>query len=139
MPTYEYRCESCGHEFEEFQSITAKPIKICPKCGKSAVKRLISAGAGVIFRGSGFYQTDYRSEKYQAAAKKDSEAGQKVAAAPATAGESQVAGGNGAAHAAEKTKAQAATPMAKTGADGVEAKEAVKPTTVKSAARKSRT
>ncbi|HMD54006.1 MAG TPA: zinc ribbon domain-containing protein [Phycisphaerae bacterium] len=71
MPTYEYRCSKCGHEFEEFQSITAKPIRKCPKCGRMAVNRLISAGVGVIFRGSGFYQTDYRSEKYKEAAKKE--------------------------------------------------------------------
>lgn len=71
MPTYEYRCEKCGHEFEEFQSITAKPIRKCPKCGKNAVNRLISAGAGFIFKGSGFYQTDYRSEGYKESAKKD--------------------------------------------------------------------
>lgn len=87
MPTYEYRCEACGHEFEEFQSITAKPIKKCPKCGKPSVKRLISSGAGFIFHGSGFYQTDYRSEQYRAAASKDSDAGK--AAAPAPAGTSQ--------------------------------------------------
>ena len=71
MPTYEYRCGKCGHEFEEFQPITAKPIRKCPKCGRMAVNRLISAGAGVIFRGSGFYQTDYRSDKYKEAAKKE--------------------------------------------------------------------
>ena len=58
MPTYEYACEACGHKFEEFQSITAKPIKKCPKCGKSKAKRLISGGAGFIFKGSGFYITD---------------------------------------------------------------------------------
>jgi putative FmdB family regulatory protein len=89
MPTYEYRCEKCGHEFEEFQSITAKPIKKCPSCGKLAVKRLISAGVGIIFRGSGFYETDYRSEQYQAAAKKDSEAGKSGTAAPAAAGDAK--------------------------------------------------
>lgn len=72
MPTYEYACEACGHRFEEFQSITAKPVSVCPKCGKKKVKRLISGGAGFIFKGSGFYETDYRSEAYKAAAKKDS-------------------------------------------------------------------
>jgi putative FmdB family regulatory protein len=81
MPTYEYRCEKCGHEFEEFQAITAKPIKKCPQCGKLTVKRLISAGVGIIFRGSGFYETDYRSEQYKAAAKKDSESGKPESAA----------------------------------------------------------
>ena len=72
MPTYEYACGACGHKFEEFQSITAKPTVKCPKCGKRKVKRLISAGAGFIFKGSGFYITDYRSDQYKEAAKNDS-------------------------------------------------------------------
>ncbi len=67
MPTYDYMCESCEYEFEQFQSITAKPLRKCPKCGKRELKRLIGAGAGVIFKGSGFYQTDYRSEGYKKA------------------------------------------------------------------------
>jgi len=67
MPTYEYICESCGCGFEKFQSITAKSLRTCPKCGKRKLKRLIGAGAGVIFKGTGFYQTDYRSEGYQKA------------------------------------------------------------------------
>jgi len=71
MPTYEYRCKSCKHEFEEFQPITAEPIQDCPKCKKRKVERLIGGGAGIIFKGSGFYQTDYRSKGYQEAAKKD--------------------------------------------------------------------
>ena len=70
MPTYEYACSSCGHRFEQFQQITEEPIQTCPKCGGS-VKRLISGGAGVIFKGSGFYITDYRSESYKAAEKKE--------------------------------------------------------------------
>ena len=81
MPTYEYRCEKCGHAFEEFQSITARPIKKCPRCGKLSVKRLISAGVGIIFRGSGFYETDYRSDQYKQAAKKESDAGKPEPAA----------------------------------------------------------
>jgi len=71
MPTYEYKCLSCGYEFEQFQSITTKPIRKCPKCRKASVKRLIGVGAGVIFKGSGFYQTDYRSESYKKAAEKE--------------------------------------------------------------------
>jgi len=59
MPTYEYACNECGHRFEEFQRISADPISICPKCNGS-VKRLISAGNGLIFKGSGFYITDYK-------------------------------------------------------------------------------
>ncbi len=71
MPTYEYKCESCGYEFERFQSITAKPIRRCPKCNKTSARRLIGIGAGVIFKGPGFYQTDYRSESYKKAAEKE--------------------------------------------------------------------
>ena len=74
MPTYEYKCDACGHAFEKFQQITAAPVKKCPECGKSKVRRLISAGGGMIFKGSGFYITDYRSEGYSNAAKADSAA-----------------------------------------------------------------
>jgi putative FmdB family regulatory protein len=71
MPTYAYACEHCGHEFEAFQSITAKPMRKCPECGRASLKRLIGTGAGIIFKGSGFYCTDYRSDSYQTAAKKE--------------------------------------------------------------------
>lgn len=74
MPTYEYKCEKCGHSFEQFQSMTEKPIKRCPKC-RGKVVRLIGTGAGIIFKGNGFYQTDYRSASYKEAAKKESGAG----------------------------------------------------------------
>ncbi|UCD27383.1 MAG: zinc ribbon domain-containing protein [Planctomycetota bacterium] len=81
MPTYDYECDTCGHTYELFQSITAKPIKKCPECGNNTAKRLIGAGSGIIFKGSGFYQTDYRSERYKKAAKAEtdtaSENGQK--------------------------------------------------------------
>lgn len=69
MPTYEYVCESCGHEFEQFQSIAARPLRKCPACGKTSLKRLIGCGAGIIFKGPGFYETDYRSESYKKAEK----------------------------------------------------------------------
>ena len=79
MPTYEYHCEKCGHDFELFQSISATALKHCPKeqCaqkkwGKGRVTKKISAGAGLLFKGSGFYITDYRSQKYKDAAKKES-------------------------------------------------------------------
>ena len=71
MPTYDYICENCEHKFERFQSITARPIRKCPECGKLRLQRLIGAGAGVIFKGSGFYQTDYRSESYKKAAESE--------------------------------------------------------------------
>ena len=100
MPTYEYVCEKCGHQFEKFQPISAKPLTICPESlcgrkrwGKGKVRRAISAGAGLIFKGSGFYITDYRSEKYKEAAKKEApSAGTSGAAAkPAASGESKPA------------------------------------------------
>ena len=65
MPTYEYECRGCHHKFELYQSIMAKPITLCPKCKKAKVRRLIGRGAGFIFKGSGFYQTDYRSDHYK--------------------------------------------------------------------------
>ena len=71
MPTYSYRCENCDHEFDEFQSITAKPLRKCPACSKLRLKRLIGTGAGIIFKGSGFYQTDYRSDGYKKAAESE--------------------------------------------------------------------
>jgi putative FmdB family regulatory protein len=71
MPTYEYECRACGKRFDLFQSITAAAVRKCPSCGKNKVRRLIGTGAGVIFKGSGFYQTDYRSESYRKAAQKD--------------------------------------------------------------------
>ena len=71
MPTYEYKCQACEHEFELFQSIKAPSVRKCPECGKLKVKRLIGIGAGVIFKGSGVYQTDYRSDAYNKDAAKD--------------------------------------------------------------------
>ena len=77
MPTYEYQCDACEHNFDEFQSITDKPLKKCPKCGKRKLRRIFGAGAAIIFRGSGFYQTDYRSDSYKAAAKAENPAADK--------------------------------------------------------------
>lgn len=73
MPTYQYKCDACGHEFEEFQKMSDHPIDTCPKCGDTGrVRRLISGGAGILFKGSGFYTTDYRSESYKKAAQSES-------------------------------------------------------------------
>ncbi|MCL2349820.1 MAG: zinc ribbon domain-containing protein [Planctomycetaceae bacterium] len=65
MPTYDYRCDCCGYEFEEFQYIKEEPLKKCPQCKKMKLRRLIGSGAAIVFKGSGFYQTDYRSESYK--------------------------------------------------------------------------
>ena len=71
MPTHEYVCDACNHQFDEFQSFSDKPLKKCPECKKSKLRRLFGTGAALIFKGSGFYQTDYRSESYKAGAKAD--------------------------------------------------------------------
>ena len=101
MPTYEYVCEKCGHEFEKFQSMAATALKVCPKdkCGqkrwgKGAVKRSISGGAGLIFKGTGFYITDYRSDSYKEAAKKDSAAPASTSSSSSSSSESKSSGGD---------------------------------------------
>ena len=78
MPTYEYQCDACEHNFDEFQSMSDEPLKKCPKCGKKKLRRLFGTGAAILFKGSGFYETDYRSESYKKAAKADQEAGKAV-------------------------------------------------------------
>ncbi len=74
MPTYDYKCDACDHQWEEFQSIKANPTKKCPSCGKSKARRQIGGGAGLIFKGTGFYLTDYRSDSYKKAAEADKKA-----------------------------------------------------------------
>jgi putative FmdB family regulatory protein len=71
MPTYEYRCNACGHRFEELQSFSEPPLKKCPSCKKKKLERLLGTGAAILFKGSGFYQTDYRSDSYKSAAAAD--------------------------------------------------------------------
>ena len=71
MPTYEYRCNACKHRFDELQSFSEAPLKKCPKCKKKKLERLIGTGAAILFKGSGFYQTDYRSDSYKSAAQAD--------------------------------------------------------------------
>ncbi|MEE2885825.1 MAG: zinc ribbon domain-containing protein [Planctomycetota bacterium] len=73
MPTYAYECEACGHHFEKFQSMTANSLRTCPECKARKLQRLIGPGAGIIFKGSGFYETDYRSDSYKKAEKADKE------------------------------------------------------------------
>ncbi|MFN9369999.1 MAG: FmdB family zinc ribbon protein [Planctomycetia bacterium] len=72
MPTYDYVCDGCGHAFELFQSMTESPKTTCPKCRKRKLRRLIGAGAAIVFKGSGFYKTDYRSDSYKKGAAADS-------------------------------------------------------------------
>lgn len=72
MPTYDYVCDGCGHAFELFQSMTDSVKKTCPKCGKKKLRRLIGTGGAIVFKGSGFYKTDYRSDSYKKAAAADS-------------------------------------------------------------------
>ena len=74
MPTYDYRCDACGHELELFQSMSESPKRKCPACGKLKLQRLIGTGGGILFKGSGFYETDYRSDSYKKSAKADSDA-----------------------------------------------------------------
>ena len=71
MPTYDYRCGACEHKFELFQSMKDEAIRKCPECGKLKVKRIIGGGSGILFKGTGFYQTDYRSKSYSDGASKD--------------------------------------------------------------------
>ena len=73
MPTYRYECQACGHTLEAFQSMTEKPIRVCPECKSRRVRRLIGTGAAIIFKGSGFYQTDYRSSEYNESKRKDTD------------------------------------------------------------------
>jgi len=111
MPTYEYTCAKCGHEFEFFQSMKDKPLTVCPKekCnlkkwGKGRVKKMMGVGAGLIFKGSGFYITDYRSENYKQGAKKD---------APATASSGEGKSGAETKPAGEKKVGESKPPSAK--------------------------
>jgi putative FmdB family regulatory protein len=75
MPTYDYVCDGCGHAFELFQSMTDAVKRTCPKCKKKKLRRLIGAGGAIVFKGSGFYKTDYRSESYKKGAAADSNGG----------------------------------------------------------------
>ena len=78
MPTYDYECDACGHEFELFQSISEGVKRKCPECGKLKLRRLFGIGAAVVFKGSGFYETDYRSESYKKGAEKEKKSHEKA-------------------------------------------------------------
>ena len=84
MPTYDYKCDGCGHQFEEMQSFSADPLKTCPKCGKDQLRRLFGTGAAILFKGGGFYETDYkRGEGYKKAEQADSGAAKPAESSPA--------------------------------------------------------
>ena len=89
MPTYDYVCDACGHAFEEFQYIKEEPLRKCPECKKLKLRRLIGAGAAIVFKGSGFYQTDYRSDSY-----KKGESSAKSSSASSTDSTSSSSGGD---------------------------------------------
>ncbi len=117
MPTYEYECDACGNRFEKFQSMSSPAIKKCPSCGKLKVRRLVGTGAGIIFKGSGFYITDYRSENYKNDQKADG-------------------GGKASGDASEKSTSEAPAPAADAKPAGVESKsEPIKPSVDSSSAQ----
>ena len=89
MPTYEYQCDACAHQFEEMQSFSDNALTKCPKCKKKKLRRLFGTGAAVLFKGAGFYQTDYRTESYKSAEKKDSEAAKPAATSDGAATKSE--------------------------------------------------
>ncbi len=105
MPTYEYQCDACEHNFDEFQSMSEAALKKCPKCGKKKLRRVYGGGAAIIFKGSGFYQTDYRSESYKSAAKADQEKGQeKAKSSDGKSGSTGTSGDSGSASPPSETK-----------------------------------
>ena len=95
MPTYDYVCDGCGHAFELFQSMTDSVKKTCPECGKKKLRRLIGAGGAIVFKGSGFYKTDYRSDSYKKGAAADSGGGSDGGGKKSDSGKSDSGGGAG--------------------------------------------
>ena len=91
MPTYEYECQDCGHYFEEFQSMSALPLSDCPACKKASLQRLIGKGAGIIFKGSGFYETDY---KRQSSGYSESAKAEKTSGTPSSGSDTKSAAGS---------------------------------------------
>jgi len=105
MPTYEYHCDACEHNFDEFQSMSEAPLKKCPQCGKRKLRRVFGTGAAILFKGSGFYQTDYRSESYKSAAKAEQDA-----AKPASSDSAAAKSTNGTAGGSKGGKESSASP-----------------------------
>lgn len=107
MPTYDYHCDACEHEFELFQSIKEAAKKKCPKCGKSKLRRLFGTGAAIMFKGSGFYITDYRSDSYNKAAKADASSAREASSGGKSNGEAKSS------DTAKKPASEAKTPSRK--------------------------
>ena len=114
MPTYEYKCDECDHAFEKFQRMTDEPVKICPQCNRESVRRIISGGSGLLFKGSGFYTTDYRSSDYTEARKKEAGAGGDQKSDTKSGGESKSTG--------DGSASSNAKPSSGTGKSGADAK-----------------
>jgi putative FmdB family regulatory protein len=112
MPTYDYRCAACQHEFEEFQSITDKPLKKCPECG-GQVKRLLGTGAGIIFKGSGFYETDYKRKPVSSSKPAEKPADKAKDSASSSAAAADSSGTTAASDTAKTTEAKPAAPAPK--------------------------
>ena len=110
MPTYEYRCEACNHKFEAFQSMSSKPVSVCPKCKKRKVKKLISKGGGLIFKGSGFYLTDYARKGGEAAPKEAAAKSESAAPVETASKDKKPEPKSDSAGAAEKTPTKEAAP-----------------------------
>jgi putative FmdB family regulatory protein len=108
MPTYDYICDGCKHEFEAFESIKADPQSVCPECHAATLRRKIGAGAAILFKGSGFYQTDYRSESYKKSAAADKPAESKPA-------DSKPAEGSSSSSKSEPAKPSTASPSSSSG------------------------
>src|SRR4029077_20282788 len=117
MPTYEYACKACKHRFEELQSFSEAPLKKCPKCKKKKLQRLIGAGAAIVFKGSGFYQTDYRSDSYKQRAEADTPPSE------AKAGESKSTESRGSESKSNESKTENKSSEVKSGGDGGAAKQ----------------
>jgi putative FmdB family regulatory protein len=106
MPTYDYECDACQHRFEQFQSITAEALRKCPKCGRRKLRRLIGPGAAIVFKGSGFYCTDYRSSSYKKGAAADSGSGSGSSSSSSSSSSTSASSSNGSSNGkpAEKSK-----------------------------------
>lgn len=108
MPTYDYKCDACGHQFELFQSITAEAETKCPECKKKKLRRLIGPGAAIVFKGSGFYKTDYRSDSYKKQAAADKSASESKSSGDAKSSESKSSGAKSSDSKPKKGKPEAA-------------------------------